>query len=126
MFHHTYFTINNIFSQYANTMEGAVDLTSGQAPGFEWPKGSGKAVIYEDGFVYAGYYRGKNSSGQDVARKFVNGSWYYSGMTEGAITQYGTGTEPANAAWQNPSDPSVRVYRVRPDVSPYDRENSQD
>ena len=56
---HSYFTINNIFSQYANNLKGAVNLTTEQASGFEWPKGSNKFAVYMDGFVYGGYYRGR-------------------------------------------------------------------
>jgi hypothetical protein len=118
--HYTYFTINNIFSQYANNLIGAVEMLSGQASGFEWPKGSNKQVVYQDGFIYGGYYKGRNILGVPANRKFVNGSYYISGMTEGSITQYGTGIEPVDAQYQNPSDPSVRVYRVRTDMNPYD------
>jgi hypothetical protein len=124
--HYTYFTINNIFSQYANNLWGAVDMVSEQASGFEWPKGSNKYAIYQDGLVYGGYYRGINSFAQTVARKFVNGSAYITSMTEGSITQYGTGKEPPDALYQNPADASVRVFRARPDINPYGNASQAD
>ena len=123
-FNHTYFLINNIFTQFANTMESDVELTSGQNSGFEWPKGSGKTASYESGFVYAGFYEGKPTPASAAAhRQFVNGSVYISGMTEGWINTYGTGTEPPNASAVLPTDPLARVFRVRPDISPYDTQN---
>ncbi len=116
---YAYITINNIFSPYANDLSGSVEMNSLQNSGFEWPKGSGKTAIYEDGFIYAGYYMGRNSLGVPANRKFANGSAYISGMTEGSITRNGTGVEPVDAQYQDLSDPAARVYRVRTDMNPY-------
>ncbi len=122
---HTYFLINNVFTQFANTMESDVELTSGQNSGFEWPKGSGKTASYESGFVYAGFYEGKATPASNPAhRKFVNGSVYISGMTEGWITTPGTGVEPPDAKYITPSDPLARCFRVRPDINPYNTQTT--
>jgi hypothetical protein len=116
---YTYFTINNIFSQYANTIEGAVNLTAGQVSGFEWPKGSNKFPIYEDGFVYGGYFMATNTG----ARRFINGSTHYSGFSEGGIVTPGTGVDNSstggNAVAVSTGDPMARVFRSRPDINPY-------
>ncbi len=124
-YNHTYFLINNIFTQFANTMESDFEFTSGQNPGLEWPKGSGKTASYESGFVYAGFYEGKPTPSSSPAhRKFVNGSVYVSGMTEGWITAAGTGIEPPNATYVMPSDPMARCFRIRPDINPYNTQTT--
>ena len=120
-----YFTINNIFSMYMNTIEGAVNLVTGQTSGFEYPKGSNKFAIYEDGFVYGGFFRSSNLA----PRKFINGSTHRTGFIEGGISAPGTGIDNAasggNAVPESAGDPSVRVYRVRPDINPYDANTTQ-
>jgi hypothetical protein len=115
----TYFTINNIFSMYMNTMEGANNFVAGYTPGFEWPKGSNTFAIFEDGFIYGGYFRSTNLA----PRRFVNGSTYRTGFQEGGIVTPGNGTDNVsyggNAVPESPDLPSVRVYRTRPDLNPY-------
>ena len=47
---------NNISAYFQNTGIFDQNTTSGNAPGFEWPKGSGNTAIFTMGLTIAGYY----------------------------------------------------------------------
>ncbi|MFH0990732.1 MAG: T9SS type A sorting domain-containing protein [bacterium] len=103
------FTINKLFNVYQGDGVGSLSPIADNGA-MEYPKGSGKTVNYEDGFLVGGYRLG---------RLFMDGSTYGSGMVPGRITQNGTGVDKADAVAENAEAPSVRMYRVRPDVNPY-------
>lgn len=95
---YTKFSINKISTWIYNN--GDTDIQPNGNSGFEYPKGSNKHAIFESGLVFGGIVNGK---------KLVGGSTYNQGLTPGRILEDGTP--------QNPDDPSVRVYRVRPDFT---------
>lgn len=106
--HYQFLDINNIFTMYSNNGDGAFNKYLALA-GFEWPKGSSKAPIFEDGLLYGGIWQMDNSLR-------VGGSAYRHGWQAGRIVNPGTAiTTPT---WANPDDTHNRVYRVRPDVNP--------
>jgi hypothetical protein len=87
--------INNISTYIYATAETDID---GSNPGMEWPKGSNKHPVYQSGFLW----------GADVNGQIrVGGTTYNSGLLPGAILPDGTA--------ENPEDPDVRMWRVRPD-----------
>ena len=47
--------INNIFNYYSNNGDGSFNKFSADNEGFEFPKGSGGEVIFEDGVVWGGF-----------------------------------------------------------------------
>src|SRR5512135_1408450 len=61
------FLINRIFNYYGNNGDGSYNKFSGDNEGFEFPKGSGKHIIFEDGVVWGGFHKG-------FARPKVGGS----------------------------------------------------
>lgn len=99
--HRTKFNINNI-STYINN-NGDSDLSPSGDSGFEFPKGSGKSIVYESGIVWGGKIK------ESI---FVGGNTYNQGIAGGRVLENGTP--------QNPVDPSVRAYRVRPDYKTSD------
>jgi hypothetical protein len=103
------FLINSVFNYYGNNGDGSYNKYSTNNEGFEFVKGSGKTLVFEDGVIWGGYHKGR------VIPK-VGGSSYQHALQPGPITQYGTGNSVPLAA--DPSDPASRVYRVRPDVNP--------
>ncbi|MCP5064344.1 MAG: hypothetical protein GY936_18035, partial [Ignavibacteriae bacterium] len=99
--HHTFFNINNISTYIWNN--GDADHSPTGNSGFIYPKGSDKSVVYESGFVW----------GAKVNREIrVGGSTFNSGLRPGKIL--------ADGKAENPQDPSVRVYRVRPEYNTAD------
>lgn len=103
------FLINNIFNYYGNNGDGSYNKFSGDNEGFEFPKGSGKHIIFEDGVVWGGFHKG-------FVRPKVGGSVYRHGLQAGKLLTYGTPTTDPTA--DDPSLPKYRVYRVRPDINP--------
>ena len=94
--HRTKFNINNISTWIYNN--GDADIRPDGNSGFEYPKGSGKAAIFESGFVWGGKVNGKI---------LVGGSTYSQGLQPGKILENGKAEES--------NSESVRVFRVRPD-----------
>jgi hypothetical protein len=82
---------------------------TGHAPdgnsGGVYPRGTAGA-IYQDGFVWGGRV---NGSATDIR---VGGQTYNIGTVPGHVI---TGGDISSAVTANPRDPSVRVYRIRPD-----------
>ncbi len=103
------FLINNVFNYYGNNGDGSYNKFSGDNEGFEFPKGSGKHVIFEDGVVWGGFHKGFN-------QPKVGGSVYRHGIQAGKILTPGTLTTDPVA--DDPSLPQYHVYRVRPDIRP--------
>jgi hypothetical protein len=98
---YTPFLINNVFNYYGNNGDGSINNYRSDAEGFEFPKGSGQNVIYEDGVVWGCFQGGKLK---------VGGSTYNHGLQAGPIISTGTAADPSAAG--------NRVYRVRPDINP--------
>ena len=94
--HSTKFNINNISTWIYNN--GDADIRPDGNSGFEYPKGSHKAAIFESGFVWGGKINGKI---------LVGGSTYSQGLQPGKIKEDGKA--------EDPNSESVRVFRVRPD-----------
>lgn len=88
--------INNVTTFIYNT--GRADLSSTGDSGFEYPKFSGKTLVYESGLLWGGKVNGQIRSG---------GSSFYTGLNPGKILLDGKGDDPTS--------PSVRAFRVRPD-----------
>lgn len=103
------FLINQFFNYYGNNGDGAYNKFSATNEGLEYPKGSGKTWLYEEGLLWGGFHKGR-------ATPKVGGSAYRHGIQAGPIIQYGTSTTDPVA--DDPSNPSNRVYRVRPDINP--------
>ena len=103
------FLINNIFNYYGNNGDGSYNKFSSNNEGFEFTKGTGKTVIFEDGVVWGGFHKGR------PAPK-VGGSVYKHGLEAGPLLTSGTAlTDPIPA---DASDAKYHIYRVRPDVNP--------
>ncbi len=100
----TYLDINNLKALESNFGFSDYNLNS-NLEGMEFPKGSGKNIVYETGLLWGGFV-----SGDPQVR--VGGSAYISGLQPGPILSNGQ-------AAPNPyTDPRWRIYRVRPDVYP--------
>jgi hypothetical protein len=52
------FLINRIFSYYGDNGDGSYNKFSGDNEGFEFPKGSGKHLMFEDGVIWGGFHKG--------------------------------------------------------------------
>ena len=52
------FQAKNIFRYYGNDGDGSFNRYSTDNEGFEYPKGSGKFTVFEDGLVWGGYHKG--------------------------------------------------------------------
>ncbi len=98
---YTHFNINNISTLIFN--DGTSDSWSGSAPGFVFPKGSGKTAVFESGLVWGAMIQGDSDPR-------VGGSTYSSGLQPGKILSSGTA--------EDPNLPKNRIYRVRKDVYP--------
>lgn len=98
----TYLNINNVSTVFKN--DGISDIDAQEAnSGFVFPKGSRKTAVFQSGFLWGGIIGGEVR---------VGGSAYRTGLQGGRILLDGT-----------PDDPDAdknRVYRVRPDVTPYE------
>jgi len=103
---YTPFIINNFATYYSNNGDAAFNPYTATA-GLEYPAGSQKTVIFEDGIVW-----GCNQNG--VMK--VGGSTYRHGLSGGRIITPGTVSTLPVA--ENPASASVRIYKVRPDISP--------
>jgi hypothetical protein len=104
------FLINQIFNYYGNNGDGSYNRYSGDNEGFEFAKGSGKHVVFEDGVMWGGFHKG-------FSQPKIGGSNYRHGLQAGPIIAYGTAiTDPVAA---DPSDTSNRIFRVRPDINPH-------
>jgi hypothetical protein len=99
-----HFNINNISTWVYN--DGTADININGNSGFEFPKGSGKAAIFQSGFLWGGKIDGQIR---------VGGSAYRSGLKPGRILNSGVPWYQLQA--ENPNNPLVRIYRVRPDYS---------
>ncbi|MGE5412226.1 MAG: hypothetical protein ACM3MI_14795, partial [Clostridiales bacterium] len=92
----TLFNINNISTWFSS--DGQSDLNPQGNSGFVFPKGSGKAAVFQSGFVWGGKVDGNIR---------VGGVTYQSGLKSGRIISQGVA--------QDPEDADARIYRVRPD-----------
>jgi len=101
-------TINNVFNWYGNNGNGSYNTSTANS-GLEFPKGSEKWVIFEDGVVWGGFHKGR-------ATPKVGGSTYRYALQAGKILTPGTAT--TDPAADSPTLAKYRVYRVRPDVTP--------
>ncbi len=104
------FLINQVFNYYGNNGDGSCDHYRSDNEGFEYTKGTGKTLVYEDGVIWGGFHRG-------VPEPKIGGSTYNHGLQAGPIITYGTVTTDPVAA--DPSDPAYRLFRVRPDINPH-------
>jgi hypothetical protein len=104
------FLINNLFNYYSNCGDGSVNPNTGQS-GFEYPKGSAKFCTFEDGIVWGGFHKGRETPK-------VGGSTYRRGLQAGVILTPGGPTEADTASADDPTLAKYRVYTVRPDVTP--------
>ena len=82
----------------------------GRSGGF-FPRGTA-AAIYQDGFVWGGYFDSNSDGIGDEIR--VGGQTYNIGTIPGRVIQGGT-YESGTYEIADNSDPSVRVYRIRED-----------
>ena len=96
--HFTHFNINNISTYVYNN--GDADISPTGNSGFIYPKGEHKAAVFESGLVWDATINGEIR---------VGGSTYNQGLRPGKIL--------ANGFAEDPQNPSVRVYRVRPDYT---------
>jgi hypothetical protein len=103
------FLINAVFNYYGNNGDGSYNKFSTDNEGFEFLKGTGKHLIFEDGVIWGGFHKGRT-----IPK--VGGSVYQHGIQPGPIIQPGTPTADPLAA--DPADQKYRIYRVRPDISP--------
>jgi hypothetical protein len=90
-----FISINSILMYISNNGCTAFDSKT-SATGFEWPQGSGKHAIFEDGLIWGGTVQGGVR---------VGGSTYSYGMQAGPIMADG---QPATGA-----DPRYRIYKIR-------------
>lgn len=98
------FLINNVFNYYGNNGDGSYNKFSSSNEGFEFYKGTGKTIVFEDGVVWGGYHKGRASAK-------VGGSVYRHGLQAGPIVSYGTATTDPVA-----DDPSSPLNRDRKSV----------
>jgi len=97
----TYLNINNVSTLIYN--DGNSDIDPSGNSGAIFPKGSGKAAVFESGLLWGARIEG------DLQVR-VGGSAYRQGLQPGKILPNGT-----------PEDPELdknRIYRVRPDIYP--------
>lgn len=97
----TYLNINNVSTLIYN--DGNSDIDPAGNSGAVFPKGSGKAAVFESGLLW-----GAKIEGDPQVR--VGGSAYRQGIQPGKILPDGS-----------PEDPELdknRIYRVRPDIYP--------
>ena len=93
---------NYISTVLKNTGISDIDVYETNS-GFVFPKGSGLTAVFESGFLWGG-----KVPGDSVAR--IGGSAYREGLQGGKIISFGVA--------ESPSEPHVRIYRVRSDVYP--------
>jgi hypothetical protein len=95
--------INNLNALESNTGYSDYNLNS-NLEGTEFPKGSGKNVVFEGGFLWGGF------ANWDTSQVRVGGSAYITGLEPGPILQNGMPADPTDSKWS--------IYRVRPDIYP--------
>src|SRR5512139_1718699 len=74
---YSWFTINNLFNWYGNNGNSSYNVATAN-DGLEYPAGSGKGGVFEDGIVWGGFHKGR------IDPK-VGGSTYRYGLQAGAI-----------------------------------------
>ncbi len=87
--------VNNVLMWMSNNGSMSHNPTTDKS-GFEWPKGSGKTAVYQDGLVFAGRTAGLT---------FAGGSMERQGLQAGIILPDGLPSDP--------NDPQYRIYKVR-------------
>ena len=98
----SYININYFSSVFSNNGDCDFNNITGRGAG-EYPKLSGKSVIFESGLLWAGMVKG------DTAPR-TGGSAYLHGLQPGRILSPGIA--------EDPSLPKNRIYRVRKDIYP--------
>lgn len=97
-----FISINSILMHLSNNGDMAYNSATG-ASGLEWPQGSGKNSIYEDGLVWGGYLSGQLR---------VGGSTYRHGLQPGTIdTSSGLAANPKEKL--STGRPRFRIYKFR-------------
>jgi hypothetical protein len=104
------FLINNIMTWYSNCGDGSYNPNTLQS-GFEFPKGSSKFCTFEDGVVWGGFHKGRETAK-------VGGSTYWRGLQAGAILTPGGPDESQTPTADNATNAKYRAFTVRPDVTP--------
>lgn len=94
----THININNMSSWFENN--GSSDINQNGNSGLVFPKGSNRTAAFQSGFIWGGKVDGQVR---------VGGSAYRQGTVPGRILPNGTAASP--------SDPDVRIYRVRRDYA---------
>ena len=93
--HHDFFSINQILMWISNNGNTSFNPMTNSS-GLEWPQGSGKYAIYQDGLVWGGKQNGEIR---------IGGSTYSHGLQAGNILPDGSAA--------NPEDPIHRIFKVR-------------
>lgn len=96
-----FISINTILMYLANDGDMAFNPTTG-ASGLEWPQGSGKTAVFEDGFVWGGILGGSLR---------VGGSTYNHGLQPGNLDLNGNFPSPDEKLANG--RPRFRIYKVR-------------
>ncbi len=99
---------NNVTSFYSSNGQNPPNV-SGTWSG-EFPRGSGVGDEYQEGIIVCGQV---NDGSLPVVR--AEGNSYYSSMAPGKIIQNASGITTGTT---DPNSPDVRIWRVRPDISP--------
>jgi hypothetical protein len=99
---YTYLNLNSISTVFRNNGLSDIDVLQ-SASGFKYPKETGKTAVYCTGLLW-----GAKIAGDPQVR--VGGSAYGNGLQGGKILSPGIA--------EDPNDPHVRIYRVRPEVYP--------
>jgi hypothetical protein len=105
----TLLNVNNFSAWYVSDGTMEYNPNTGNSGGM-YPKGS-VGAIYSSGLLWGGYI---NDGVMDVNQPRVNGQKYISGTKPGAIIGTRTGVT------ENPSDSTVRIYRIRKDIATVD------
>jgi len=100
--------INQVLNYYSNNGDGSFNKYTADNEGFEFPKGSGGDIVFEDGIVWGLFQNGTLK---------VGGSTYNHGLQAGKILTPGSNTSSPVA--DDPDLAKYRIYRVRADVSPW-------
>jgi hypothetical protein len=97
-----YMNINNVSTVIKN--DGISDIDEGQSnSGLVYPKGSGKQAVFQSGLIWGAFV-------DPDPQVRLGGSTYATGLQAGRIRPDGTAESDA--------EDHVRIYRVRPVVSP--------
>lgn len=98
---------SNVEYYFNNTGQGATDPKAGRNLGFYFPAGSGKSVVYADGFIWSGFIQ-LNDTTQDLR---AGGATYTTGLQAGIIVENG---KLGNGFYQAPvaDAPAKSDYKV--------------